>query len=239
MAGFESVYLGTLATGALGARMNRGDSAADGTQQAQTQAQLSGADYLTQPAIPLYGPPRTDAARPAGEQQRQGAPIYDPDTRVEQDRTDTYKGEGDKAWPLQRRMSEDDGRYGPKWMIDRGASAVASVLAASRDIPELSAKLPVGKDWPTVNSLRSINREEWGAAGRSQLGKTLAASWLGNTAVDQVLFSDKSTSWVTTAVDVIAPFAAKAALGRFGMLYTIAGTIGLHSAEKYFIEEKR
>lgn len=125
------------------------------------------------------------------------------------------------------------------WLGERALSLGATGVAAHAFIPNLQTFLAEGKSVPTLSSLRSIPKNEWMAAAKTDVGKSMTGAWLGNTLLDATLLSDRETSWKTLAVDVATPLV----IGRFfpgaGVAKTIGASMVVHAAEKVLFEDKK
>jgi hypothetical protein len=129
--------------------------------------------------------------------------------------------------------------HDPMWWLDRGTSLASTGLTASLIAPNLKAFIPEGANIPTLESLRSIPKGEWGNAVRTDLGKAMGGAWLADTVLDSTFLKDRETSWKTMAVDIATPFIASRLLPGMGLLKTIGITMGAHAAEKLFFEDKK
>jgi hypothetical protein len=187
--------------------------------------------------VPLFvpdGPPSRTAPRDTQPAQRTGGEM--PPER-QSPKPDARSA--DPTNPLKDRMGLDAGPYNIPFLADRTIAAVASAAAAQRDIPMLAERMAAGAKYPSVGSLYSVRGDEWMKAGSTQVGKIIGGALIADTALDLTLFSDRTTSWRTWAVDGAAPFFAKTLLARFGFAGGLVASVGAHAAEKWFLEEKR
>lgn len=139
----------------------------------------------------------------------------------------------------QTSTSSDKGGGGPlsfSWLADRGLSLGATGIAASRSIDNLAQFLPEGKTIPTLESLKSIPKEEWLKAGRTDLGKAMGGAWIGDTLLDATILGGKDTSWKTMAVDIATPFLVSRMVPGIGVGKTILASLGAHTVEKLLFE---
>jgi hypothetical protein len=88
---------------------------------------------------------------------------------------------------------------------------------------------------PDFKKVYGVTQPEWKELYHTNLGKTVAWSWIANSALDGWgPLNDRQTTWKTWAVDVGAPWIAKAALGRWGVVGSTVATVAAHEVAKYF-----